>query len=97
MLVDEEDFSRFYAWMRGCKGCSSISPAYGGCRRWPIPPMGDRVARTLEKHEAIFTTLEARDAAAARDALRAHLRHLMTFLAPLEAKRADLLHPEEPP
>ncbi|MCK0166782.1 GntR family transcriptional regulator [Jannaschia sp. S6380] len=60
-----------------------------------ILPMGDRVRRTLDEHRAILTALEARDAPAAREAMRSHLRQLMTVLAPLEMERPDLFHPED--
>ena len=59
-----------------------------------ILPLPGRVAETLEEHRAILAALEARDAEAARAAMRTHLRRLLTFLAPLERDRPDLFDPD---
>lgn len=59
-----------------------------------ILPMPGRVVATLAEHREIVEALEARDADRARAALRAHLRQLMTSLAPLERNRPDLFGPE---
>ena len=62
-----------------------------------ILPLPGRVAETLEEHRAIVASLEARDPVAARDAMRHHLRQLMTFLAPLEREHPDLFQPAPRP
>jgi DNA-binding GntR family transcriptional regulator len=61
-------------------------------RRLVLPVPG-RVAETLEEHRAIVVALEARDPAAARAAMRRHLRQLLTFLEPLERAHPDLFAP----
>lgn len=58
-----------------------------------ILPVPGRVQATLAEHQAILTALEARDPAAARDAIRSHLRQLITYLEPLERDRPDLFNP----
>lgn len=58
-----------------------------------ILPVPGRVQATLAEHQAILTALEARDPAAAREAIRAHLRQLITYLEPLERDRPDLFNP----
>jgi DNA-binding GntR family transcriptional regulator len=58
-----------------------------------ILPVPGRVAATLEEHRAILAALEARDPQAARQATRAHLRQLITYLEPLERERPDLFAP----
>lgn len=47
-------------------------------------PLPGRMQDTLDEHQAILTALEARDPAAARTAMRAHLSKLLVLLAPLE-------------
>jgi DNA-binding GntR family transcriptional regulator len=61
-------------------------------RRLVLPVPG-RVAATLGEHRAILEALEARDADAARRAMRTHLRQLITYLEPLERERPDLFDP----
>lgn len=56
-------------------------------------PVAGRVIETLEEHRAVLAALEARDAAAARAALRHHLGQLMRFLTPLERQHPDLFEP----
>lgn len=58
-----------------------------------ILPVPGRVEATLAEHQAILAALEARDPAAARAAIRSHLRQLITYLEPLERERPDLFNP----
>lgn len=62
-----------------------------------VLPVPGRIAETLEEHRAIVAALEARDAAAARAAMQAHLRQLMRFLSPLEAAHPELFAPARAP
>lgn len=59
-----------------------------------VLPVPGRVAETLEEHRKILAALEARDADAARTAMRRHLRQLITFLEPLEKRHPELFAPE---
>ncbi len=59
-----------------------------------ILPVPGRIEATLAEHAAIITALEARDPVAAREAIRAHLRQLITYLEPLERDRPDLFNPD---
>ena len=56
-------------------------------------PQPGRLQATLDEHQAIFAALEARDPVAARQATRAHLGQLLTFLEPLVAERPELFAP----
>jgi DNA-binding GntR family transcriptional regulator len=58
-----------------------------------ILPVPGRVQATLAEHQAILAALEARDPVAARAAIQAHLRQLITYLEPLERDRPDLFNP----
>ncbi len=58
-----------------------------------ILPVPGRIEATLAEHGAILAALEARDPVAARDAVRSHLRQLITYLEPLERDRPDLFNP----
>jgi GntR family transcriptional regulator, rspAB operon transcriptional repressor len=58
-----------------------------------ILPVPGRIQATLAEHQAILAALEARDPAAAREAVQAHLRQLVTYLEPLERDRPDLFNP----
>ncbi len=58
-----------------------------------VLPVPGRVAETLSEHQAILAALEARDAAAARAAMRRHLGQLITFLEPLEKSHPELFAP----
>lgn len=58
-----------------------------------ILPVPGRIAATLAEHQAILASIEARDPLAARAAVRAHLRQLITYLEPLERDRPDLFNP----
>ncbi|WP_431298893.1 GntR family transcriptional regulator [Tabrizicola sp. BL-A-41-H6] len=60
-----------------------------------ILPVPGRIEATLAEHAAILAALEARDPAAARDAVRSHLRQLVTYLEPLERDRPDLFNRPE--
>ncbi len=62
-----------------------------------ILPVPGRIAATLAEHQAILTALEARDPDAARTAIQAHLRQLLTYLEPLERDRPELFNPERGP
>jgi DNA-binding GntR family transcriptional regulator len=55
-----------------------------------VLPIPGRVADTLAEHRAIVAALAARDPAAARGAVQAHLGQLLRFLEPLERDRPDL-------
>lgn len=59
-----------------------------------ILPVPGRVQATLAEHQAILAALEARDPGAARAAVQAHLRQLITYLEPLERDRPELFHPD---
>jgi DNA-binding GntR family transcriptional regulator len=58
-----------------------------------ILPVPGRIDATLSEHRAILAALEARDPLAARDAVRHHLRQLLTYLEPLERTRPELFDP----
>jgi DNA-binding GntR family transcriptional regulator len=58
--------------------------------RQMILPVPGRVAQTLDEHRAIVAALEARDPAAAREAVRHHLGQLIRHLEPLERDRPEL-------
>jgi GntR family transcriptional regulator, rspAB operon transcriptional repressor len=58
-----------------------------------ILPVPGRIGSTLTEHRAILAALEARDPDAARQAVRYHLRQLITYLEPLERDRPDLFDP----
>jgi GntR family transcriptional regulator, rspAB operon transcriptional repressor len=56
-----------------------------------ILPMPGQVAEMLEEHKAILAALETRDPDAARQAIRAHLGRLITFLEPLKLEHPEFL------
>jgi GntR family transcriptional regulator, rspAB operon transcriptional repressor len=58
-----------------------------------ILPVPGRIQATLVEHQAILAALEARDPAAARQAVQNHLRQLVRYLEPLERDRPDLFDP----
>lgn len=58
-----------------------------------VLPMAGRVVETLAEHQAVIEALEARDAEAARLAMRRHLRQLISHLEPLERERPELFAP----
>jgi DNA-binding GntR family transcriptional regulator len=105
-LVSDGDFAGFYA-MDGAFHAMIL--AFTGFRKlgqvadsaWVhvnrarqlILPMPGRVAETLDEHRAILAALEARDAGAARAAMRRHLGRLVTFLEPLEKSHPELFAP----
>lgn len=60
-----------------------------------ILPVPGRIEATLAEHGQILAALEVRDPVAARDAVRSHLRQLITYLEPLERDRPDLFNPPE--
>lgn len=55
-----------------------------------ILPIPGRIEATLAEHETIVSAIAARDAGVARQAMRHHLRQLLTYLEPLERDRPDL-------
>lgn len=55
-----------------------------------VLPMQGRVEETLAEHRAILDALEARDPEGARQAMRRHLRQLLTHLEPLERDHPEL-------
>lgn len=59
-----------------------------------ILPVPGRVQATLAEHRAILAAVEARDPPAARVAVQAHLRQLVTYLEPLERDRPELFDPQ---
>jgi GntR family transcriptional regulator, rspAB operon transcriptional repressor len=59
-----------------------------------ILPTSGRVEATLLEHQIILAAIEARDPAAARAAVRKHLRQLIPFLEPLVHTRPDLFTPK---
>lgn len=59
-----------------------------------ILPVAGRIGATVEEHRAILAALEARDAEAARVAVRLHLRQLIRYLEPLERDRPELFAPD---
>ena len=58
-------------------------------RRLMLPAPG-RIEATLVEHRAIVAALADRSPEAARQALRSHLRQLVTYLEPLEAAMPEL-------
>ncbi|KAF0173282.1 MAG: Transcriptional regulator GntR family protein [Rhodobacteraceae bacterium] len=56
-------------------------------------PIEGRGEATLEEHRAILLALEAHDPAAARVALRHHLRQLISYLEPLERSHPEYFNP----
>ena len=62
-------------------------------RRLVLPAPG-RVEATLVEHRAIVAALADRSPEAARQALRSHLRQLVTYLEPLEAAMPELFDPD---
>ena len=53
-------------------------------------PAPGRIEATLVEHRAIVAALADRSPEAARQALRSHLRQLVTYLEPLEAAMPEL-------
>ena len=105
-LVEDGDFAGFYAQDAELHG--AILAATGFRRiaqvaetawvqvnraRQLVLPVPGRVAETLAEHRAILSALEARDAQAARTAMRHHLGQLMTFIQPLERNHPDYFEP----
>jgi GntR family transcriptional regulator, rspAB operon transcriptional repressor len=62
-----------------------------------ILPVPGRVEATLTEHRVILAALEKRDPVAARQAVQAHLRQLITYLEPLERDRPELFSREPGP
>lgn len=102
-LVEDGDFAGFYrtdaelhalilsftGFPRLAQVADTAWVQVNRARRLVLPVPG-RVAETLAEHRAIVAALEARDPAAARAAMRRHLRQLLTFLEPLERAHPDL-------
>ena len=106
LCVEEQDYAEFYAQdaalhrmlleFTGFPNLARVSDTawvHVDRARQLILPDRARVRDTLSEHEAILAALEARTPAAARDALRAHLRQLIRFLEPLETQRPELFEP----
>ncbi len=72
---------------------SETASAHVNRARRLLLPVPGRVVATLAEHRAILTALEVRDPLAARDAVRHHLRQLLTFIEPLERSFPDLFNP----
>lgn len=105
-LVADGDFAGFYALdaemhgiilsFTGFKKLSQVADTawvHVNRARQLILPVPGRVAETLDEHKAIVSALEAHDAEAARQAMRTHLRRLVTFLEPLETEHPDFFDP----
>lgn len=105
-LVQDGDFPGFYAMdgeMHGlilaCTGHRKLGQVadtawvHVNRARQLVLPVAGRVAQTLAEHRAVVEALEARDPAAARAAMRRHLRQLITYLEPLERERPELFAP----
>ncbi len=58
-----------------------------------VLPVAGRVAQTLAEHLAIVEALASGDTEAARQAMRLHLRQLVSYLEPLERDRPELFAP----
>lgn len=67
----------------------ALSPHVDRARRLLVPEPG-RLTDTLAEHIKILDAIRDRDAAAAQDAMQAHLRQLLQRLEPLESVRPDL-------
>ncbi len=106
-LVEDRDLAGFYAQDGEMHGLILSFTGFPRLRqvadtawvqvnraRQLILPVPGRLAETLDEHRAIVAALEARDADAARVAMRLHLRQLMKALVPLERKHPDLFDPE---
>ena len=107
-LVEDGDFPGFYALdremhemilsfteFRKLGQVAETAWVHVDRARQLVLPVPGRVAETLEEHRAILSALEARDAAAARAAMRRHLGQLITFLEPLEKSHPALFAPGE--
>ena len=106
VLVTETDFAGFYKLdsemhelllsFSGYRKLSSVSEtasAHVNRARRLLLPVPGRVLATLAEHRAILAALEARDPTAARQAVRHHLRQLLTYVEPLERSHPDLFNP----
>jgi len=56
-------------------------------------PSSRRIQETLDEHQQIVDAIAARDAPAARRAIRFHLRQLVKYIEPLETERPELFEP----
>jgi DNA-binding GntR family transcriptional regulator len=105
-LVADADIAGFYAMdaemhelllsFTGFPRLAQVSEtawAHVNRARQLILPVPGRIQATLAEHQTILAALEARDPLAARDAVRSHLRQLITYLEPLERDRPDLFNP----
>lgn len=105
-LVDDLDFAGFYRMdaemhalilsftgFRRLAGLADTAWVHVNRARQLLLPQPGRLQATLDEHQAIFAALEARDPVAARQATRAHLGQLLTFLEPLVAERPELFAP----
>lgn len=109
-LIEDEDFAGFYkqdaemhglilsyTGFRNLAAVSETAWVHVNRARQLVLPVPGRVSETLEEHRAVIAALEARDPEKARQALRHHLRQLMTFLTPLERDHPDLFQPRPRP
>lgn len=105
-LVADGDFAGFYAQdaamhelllsFSGFRKLAQVADTawlHVNRARQLILPLPGRVQATLAEHRAILAALEARDAVAARAAVRHHLGQLLTFLEPLERTHPELFTP----
>ncbi len=105
-LIADGDFAGFYALdaemhalllsftgHRKLVLVSETAWAHVSRARQLVLPVPGRLAATLSEHRAILAAFEARDPAAARLAVRGHLRQLLTYLEPLERSRPELFNP----
>lgn len=106
VLVADNDFTGFYkldsemhelllsfSGYRKLSVVSDTASAHVNRARQLLLPVPGRILATLAEHRAILTALEARDPLAARQAVRHHLRQLLTLVEPLERSHPDLFNP----
>ena len=70
----------------------SVSQHLDRARLLPLPEPG-RLAETVSEHIEILDAIRDKDAEAAQDAMRRHVRQLIKRLEPLEAARSDIFSP----
>ncbi len=106
-LLEDGDFAGFYktdsemhelilsfTGFRRLAGMAGTAWVHVNRARQLILPEPGRVQTTLAEHQAIVAALEARDPAAAREAIRHHLGQLITYLDPLIVTRPELFGPK---
>lgn len=108
--VDDRDFAGFhkldaamhelilsFTGFRGLARVANTAWVNVDRARQLLLPRPGRVTETLQEHRAILEAMEARDPVRARDAMRIHLRQLITFLEPLEKEHPEYFVQSEPP